>query len=104
MTTFQALGMTPWIDRVNVARNRPVRNESRKAESRPAGLTDREIEVVQLVARGHSDRQISDELFISPRTVNAHIRNILSKTECGNRTELSVWAMEQGVLQDAVGR
>lgn len=104
LTTFRALGMSPWIDRVNAARNQPMRQEGRKAESRPGGLTDREIEVVQLVARGHSDRQISDELFVSPRTVNAHIRNILGKTECGNRTELSVWAMEHGVLQDATGR
>jgi DNA-binding NarL/FixJ family response regulator len=56
---------------------------------------------VRLVARGYSDRQISDELYVSPRTVNAHIRNILGKTDCGNRTELSVWALEHGVAGEA---
>ena len=45
----------------------------------PAGLTEREMDVLRLVGRGYSDRQISDALFISPRTVNAHLRNMFAK-------------------------
>ena len=64
----------------------------------PAGLTDREVEVLSLAVRGHSDKEISDLLFISPRTVNAHMRNMFAKTGSSNRTELSVWAVAQGVV------
>jgi DNA-binding CsgD family transcriptional regulator len=100
LAEFRALGMTPWTDRAEVALAQSVQEERQQAGARPAGLTDREIEVVRLVARGYSDRQIGDELYVSPRTVNAHIRNILGKTDRGNRTELSVWATEQGIIQD----
>ena len=37
-------------------------------------------------------------MFISPRTVNAHVRNILAKTRLKNRTELSIWAVEHGLV------
>ena len=65
----------------------------------PAGLTEREIDVLRLVGRGYSDRQISDALFISPRTVNAHLRNMFAKATVNNRTELSVWAAAQGLTR-----
>jgi DNA-binding CsgD family transcriptional regulator len=64
----------------------------------PAGLTEREVEVLALAVQGHSDREISDLLFISPRTVNAHMRNMFAKTGSANRTELSVWAVAQGFM------
>ena len=70
----------------------------------PAGLSEREAEVLRLIARGYSDRQIGDELFISPRTVNAHVRNLLTKANRINRTELSVWAVEHGLASPADGR
>ncbi len=101
LAVFRELGMEPWVGLAEAALNQAVQRDHRRSEGRPGGLTDREIEVVRLVARGHSDRQISDELYVSPRTVNAHIRNILGKTECGNRTELSVWALEHGVAGEA---
>jgi NarL family two-component system response regulator LiaR len=61
-------------------------------------VTAREADVLRLVARGYSDRQIADALFVSPRTVNAHVRNMLAKADVANRTELSVWAVEQGIV------
>ena len=57
------------------------------------------MDILRLVARGHSDRQIGERLFLSPRTVNAHVRHMLAKTLLGNRTELSVWAVEQGLVE-----
>jgi DNA-binding CsgD family transcriptional regulator len=95
---FDEMGMPGWAHRVDAAAGAETR-----PERRPGGLTEREIEVVRLVARGQSDRQIGDELYVSPRTVNAHIRNILGKTDCGNRTELSVWAFEHGLIQEQSG-
>jgi DNA-binding CsgD family transcriptional regulator len=64
----------------------------------PAGLTDREVDVLRLVVLGQSDKEISDSLFISPRTVNAHMRNMFGKTGAANRTDLSVWALAQGLV------
>lgn len=64
----------------------------------PAGITEREMEVLKLAVQGHSDKEISDLLFISPRTVNAHMRNMFAKTGSANRTELSVWAVGQGIV------
>lgn len=71
----------------------------RDARAVPGGLTQRELEVVRLVARGRSDREIGAEIFVSPRTVNAHVRNILGKTNLKNRTELSIWAVDRGVVR-----
>jgi DNA-binding NarL/FixJ family response regulator len=48
--------------------------------------------VLHLIARGLPDRQIADELFISERTVHAHVRNMLQKTDCDNRIQLANWA------------
>jgi DNA-binding NarL/FixJ family response regulator len=100
LSVFRELGMAPWVETAEAALQQSARKERQRAGARPGGLTDREIEVVQLVAKGYSDRQIGDELYVSPRTVNAHIRNILGKTECGNRTELSVWALEHGIFAE----
>ncbi|MGH2532590.1 MAG: helix-turn-helix transcriptional regulator [Thermomicrobiales bacterium] len=91
--SFRQLGMTPWEREASETLTR-IRGARRPAKERPAGLTDREVDVLRLVARGYPDRQISEDLFVSPRTVNAHIRNMLGKTMCSNRTELSVWAVE----------
>lgn len=93
LAAFRQLGMTPWERQAGEALSR-IRGAGRPSRARPAGLTDREVDVLRLVARGYSDRQISEELYVSPRTVNAHIRNMLGKTLCSNRTELSVWAVE----------
>jgi DNA-binding CsgD family transcriptional regulator/tetratricopeptide (TPR) repeat protein len=91
---FQRLGMTTWLEQATHAeQTAPV-----PEETIPAGITKREIEVLRLVARGYSDRRIADELFVSERTVNAHVRNMLQKTAVANRTELSVWAKDHGIV------
>jgi DNA-binding NarL/FixJ family response regulator len=86
--------MDAWARRAELARGEIPADG---VASLPAGLSEREAEVARLVARGFSDRQIADELFISPRTVNAHIRNLLTKTNRINRTELAAWAVEHGI-------
>ncbi|WP_418058210.1 ATP-binding protein [Pimelobacter simplex] len=57
----------------------------------PAGLTEREWEVVQLVATPKTNQQIADELVLSVRTVETHVRNALAKLQLASRTELAVW-------------
>jgi DNA-binding NarL/FixJ family response regulator len=64
-----------------------------------SSLTRRELEVVRLVAEGRTNREIAAELFLSPRTVDMHVRNILAKLDCRSRVEASIKAGEAGLLQ-----
>ena len=73
-----------------------------RSSALPDGLTERELEVLRLVARGHSNREIGRELFISQNTAANHVRSILMKTQCGNRTEAASYAHRNALL-DAPG-
>lgn len=59
-------------------------------------LSDRELQVLELVAVGLTNQEISERLDISKRTVDNHISNILTKTETDNRVSLVRWALQWG--------
>ena len=61
-------------------------------------LTNREMEVLRLIARGMSNSNIAEELFISENTVKGHVSNILSKLQLADRTQAAVYAWEQGLV------
>jgi DNA-binding NarL/FixJ family response regulator len=63
-------------------------------------LTDRETEVLKMVAKGLSYRQIADRLVLSHRTVQNHVQNTLRKLQMHNRVELTRYAIEQGLDED----
>jgi DNA-binding NarL/FixJ family response regulator len=67
------------------------------ATALPDGLSPREVDVLRLVARGLSNRQIGEELFISAHTAANHMRSILRKTSCANRTEAATYAHRHGL-------
>ena len=62
----------------------------------PASVSDREMQIIELVAAGLTHEKIADELEISKRTVDNHISNILDKTGANNRVELVRWALQWG--------
>jgi DNA-binding CsgD family transcriptional regulator len=62
-------------------------------------LTARELEVLRLVAAGRTNRQIGEELFISAHTAANHMRSILRKTSCANRTEAATYAHRHGLAE-----
>jgi DNA-binding NarL/FixJ family response regulator len=64
----------------------------------PAGLTAREVEVLRLVALGLTDAEVAERLFLSVRTVNAHLRSIYRKLEVGSRAAAGRFAAENGLL------
>jgi DNA-binding CsgD family transcriptional regulator/tetratricopeptide (TPR) repeat protein len=66
---------------------------------RPDGLSSREVEILRLVARGLSNREIGRTLFISEHTAANHIRSILRKTRCANRTEAASYAHRHGLVE-----
>lgn len=63
-------------------------------------LTDREKEVLRLILKEYSNQEIADELFISPRTVDAHKRNLLEKTGSKNTAGLVLYAIEKNLFDE----
>ncbi len=85
-----ALGVTPFVARIGELR--------RELDDAPAagGLTRREREVSGLVARGLTNREIAERLFLSERTAENHVQHILTKLGLSNRSQLAVWATTRG--------
>jgi HD-GYP domain-containing protein (c-di-GMP phosphodiesterase class II) len=67
----------------------------------PAGLTAREVEVLRLVARGLSNKEIAAELVISRKTAGSHVEHIYTKIGVSNRARASLFAMKHGLMTDA---
>jgi DNA-binding NarL/FixJ family response regulator len=87
---FEQLGAAPDLARVAELAP-PVRGTP------PGPLTDREAEVVRLVARGRTNREIAAELFISDKTVARHLSNIFAKLGVSSRAAATAWAYEHGL-------
>lgn len=68
-----------------------------KAEAPGEALSAREREVLQHVARGHTYKEIGEELFIAEKTVENHVRNILAKLHLNRKNELMRYAIEHGI-------
>jgi DNA-binding NarL/FixJ family response regulator len=68
------------------------------AENAAADLTRREVEILQLVAEGHSNSQLARMLWVTEQTVKFHLSNIYRKLNVSNRTEASRWAQLHGLL------
>ena len=67
-------------------------------DSREPAISERETEIVELVARGLTNQEIAQALTISKRTVDNHVSNIFTKTGAKNRVALLNWAMDNGKI------
>jgi HD-GYP domain-containing protein (c-di-GMP phosphodiesterase class II) len=74
--------------------------QPRARTTRPHGLTDREVEVLRLAARGLTNRQIAEHLVVSERTIGHHLAHIYDKTGRRSRAGAAVYAMEHGLLPE----
>lgn len=70
---------------------------SEKDKVTPEPLTARELEVLALVAQGKSNKEIAEELSISPETARTHVNRILSKLHVANRVQATLYALRQGI-------
>ena len=69
-----------------------------EAEADTRGLTRRELEILRLVAEGHSNAQLAKMLWVTEQTVKFHLSNIYRKLDVSNRTEAGRWAQVRGLL------
>ena len=73
-----------------------IRSQENDTSPQPA-LTDREIEILQLIALGKTNQEIADQLVLSERTVRTHITNILAKLGLSYRTQAALYALRSGI-------
>lgn len=97
---MSALGVLdpPAVDAVLGAAGQQV---SPRRRSWPAGLTDREVQVLDLISRGRSNRQVAEELVISVKTVGRHVENIYLKAGVSTRAGAAVFALQHGLTKGA---
>jgi DNA-binding NarL/FixJ family response regulator len=89
---------------VFIAGDRPLAAAPAGPPDDDPGLTRREMEILQLVAEGHSNAQLARMLWVTEQTVKFHLSNIYRKLGVSNRTEASRWAQLQGLLNAPVER
>jgi NarL family two-component system response regulator LiaR len=76
-----------------------VRQAKRTVPPAFAELTERELEVLRMIAEGHSNASIAEQLVLSEKTVKGHVSNILSKLHMEDRTQAAVFAWQQGLME-----
>ena len=89
--------MAPLTERV-IALKRLGEARSRPTPSLPDGLTQRELEVLRLIAAGSTNRLIAEQLFISVNTVERHVSNILGKCRSASHAEAVAYAARHGLV------
>jgi DNA-binding CsgD family transcriptional regulator len=97
LRTARELGMRALEERLTARLGQTVPPPLAAAPSSLDDLSQREVEVLRLLAAGKSNRDIAEALYISLNTVATHVRNILTKTGTANRTEAAAYAMRHGL-------
>ncbi|MGK7931639.1 MAG: response regulator [Microcystaceae cyanobacterium] len=84
--------------KINPKTAEDAHSQSSSNNSNAHPLTDREMQVLQLIVNGYSNADIAEELFITVGTVKTHVRNILNKLSAGDRTQAAVHALRTGMV------
>lgn len=96
-TICEPLGAKPALERVSGLRQL-VAQLPTKTSVYPAGLSQREVEVLRLVAEGLTDADVAERLFVSRRTITSHLTSIYNKIGIGSRAAAAVWAKEHDLI------
>jgi NarL family two-component system response regulator LiaR len=81
-----------------------LRGEHSEEEAFITDLTERELDVLKLIAKGMSNGQIAERLVITENTVKGHVSNILSKLHLADRTQAAVYAWQKGIMKQEPGK
>jgi DNA-binding NarL/FixJ family response regulator len=87
-------------DAVNVVLRAAGHRVQRRVDSGPAGLTSREVQVLRLLARGLSNKEIGQRLVISPKTAGNHVEHIYAKINASTRAATALFAVQHGLLPE----
>lgn len=71
-----------------------------KEAEEPTGLTDREVEIVKLLPKGLTNKEMAETLFVTGNTVKVHVKNILGKLQLRNRQQLAAYAVQEGLVTE----
>src|SRR5690606_35025404 len=88
------MGLRPIVSKFNIV----IEKSALLKEAKPGTLTGRQLDVLQLLSEGLSNKEIAERLFVSPRTVDMHIRFIFEKLYCHTRTEAVKIGNEKGLI------
>ena len=89
---FQGIQASKMVEKVVTLKEQAARLPD-KAPEYPDGLSQREVEVLRLIAAGNSNREIAEELFLSLRTIERHITNIYTKVNARGRADATAYAL-----------
>jgi DNA-binding NarL/FixJ family response regulator len=106
LSLYDELEMVTFAARTRDLLNEPPLGDEREvpgavphASRYPDGLSQREVEVLRLIALGKGNKEIADWLVISRNTVIRHVNNILAKTGCANRTAAAAYTHRRGLIE-----
>jgi DNA-binding CsgD family transcriptional regulator len=94
LSTFEDLGAAPWAERAAKELRASGETARKRDASATSTLTPQEAQVVGLVRQGLSNREVAAQLFLSPRTIDFHLRNVFTKTGITSRTELAALSLD----------
>jgi signal transduction histidine kinase len=102
VATFEQLGATGWADRARAALRASGEVARRGDSSRLSRLTSQELQIARLVAQGLSNREVAARLFLSPRTVDAQLRQIFDALGIASRVELAQFELAPEISSDVL--
>jgi DNA-binding NarL/FixJ family response regulator len=88
MNAFERLGATPWMERATQELRASGETARKRDPSTLGDLTPQELQIARLVASGARNREVAAQLFLSPRTIDYHLRKVFTKLGISSRAEL----------------
>jgi ATP/maltotriose-dependent transcriptional regulator MalT len=85
---FERIGASPWADRARAELRASGETARKRDPSTLSQLTPQELQIARLVGEGQSNKEVAAQLFLSPRTIDYHLRKVFTKLEIASRTEL----------------
>jgi DNA-binding CsgD family transcriptional regulator len=100
LTTFERLGAAPWAERARTELRASGETPRQRDPSTLDQLTPQELQIVRFVGQGATNREVAAQLFLSPRTIDYHLRQIFTKLGISSRVELVRLRVDEGVTGD----
>jgi DNA-binding NarL/FixJ family response regulator len=98
LEAFERMHAEPWAERARVELRASGETARKRDPSTSTQLTPQEVQIARLVAEGLSNKEVAAQLFLSPRTIDAHLRNIFGKLAISSRTQLARLSFAEGAV------